>query len=268
MSIVIVGAGPNLGAAIARRFGREGMPVGLSPATGTSSNSSPRSSQRRGSPPTSSPPTSATPSALSSAIGALADRLGPVEVLEYSPVPAGEFMQPVLETTVDDLRANLEFSVLGPVAAVTAVIDADARTWLGHPPVHHRRRGDQPQSAPRRRRDLVRRRGRLRPDAPRRPPRPRHPRRAHRGRRQHRARRRPPRPTRSPTSSGATTPAAPTSRSGSASNSRRGDALEPVEPPRLHVVERSPHCTDERARSPSEDVSRRAGSHFIAQLAT
>ena len=29
MSIVIVGAGPNLGAAIARRFGREGMPVGL-----------------------------------------------------------------------------------------------------------------------------------------------------------------------------------------------------------------------------------------------
>jgi short-subunit dehydrogenase len=29
MSIVIVGAGPNLGAAIARRFGREGMPVGV-----------------------------------------------------------------------------------------------------------------------------------------------------------------------------------------------------------------------------------------------
>ena len=29
MSIVIVGAGPNLGASVARRFGREGMPVGL-----------------------------------------------------------------------------------------------------------------------------------------------------------------------------------------------------------------------------------------------
>jgi short-subunit dehydrogenase len=29
MSIIIVGAGPNVGAAIARRFGREGMPVGL-----------------------------------------------------------------------------------------------------------------------------------------------------------------------------------------------------------------------------------------------
>jgi hypothetical protein len=46
------------------------------------------------------------PSALSSAIGALPDRLGPVEVLEYSPMPAREFMQPILETTVDDLRAN------------------------------------------------------------------------------------------------------------------------------------------------------------------
>ena len=29
MSIVIVGAGPNLGLAIARRFGREGLAVGL-----------------------------------------------------------------------------------------------------------------------------------------------------------------------------------------------------------------------------------------------
>jgi NAD(P)-dependent dehydrogenase (short-subunit alcohol dehydrogenase family) len=29
MSIIIVGAGPNLGAAIARRFGREGFSVGL-----------------------------------------------------------------------------------------------------------------------------------------------------------------------------------------------------------------------------------------------
>jgi NAD(P)-dependent dehydrogenase (short-subunit alcohol dehydrogenase family) len=30
MPIVVVGAGPNVGAAIARRFGLEGVPVGLS----------------------------------------------------------------------------------------------------------------------------------------------------------------------------------------------------------------------------------------------
>src|SRR4051794_3313605 len=59
---------------------------------------------------------------LSEAIRSLGDELGPVEVLEYSPLPAREFMKPILETTVDDVRGPLEFSVLGAVAAATAVI--------------------------------------------------------------------------------------------------------------------------------------------------
>jgi NADP-dependent 3-hydroxy acid dehydrogenase YdfG len=122
MSIVIVGAGPNLGAAIARRFGREGMPVGLISRNRDKLNQLAGELTDAGITADFEAADIRDPSALSSAIGALADRLGPVEVLEYSPVPAREFMQPVLETTVDDLRSNLEFSVLGPVAAVTAVI--------------------------------------------------------------------------------------------------------------------------------------------------
>ena len=59
---------------------------------------------------------------LAAAIRSLADRLGAVEVLEYSPLPAREFMKPILETTVDDVRGPLEFSVLGAVAATQAVI--------------------------------------------------------------------------------------------------------------------------------------------------
>src|SRR5262249_23311134 len=59
---------------------------------------------------------------LSAAIGELAVELGPVEVLEYSPLPAREFMKPILETTVEDVRGPLEFSVLGAVAAARAVI--------------------------------------------------------------------------------------------------------------------------------------------------
>src|SRR5262249_30342028 len=55
-------------------------------------------------------------------IHALAEQLGPVEVLEYSPLPAREFMKPILETTVDDLHGPFEFSVLGSVAATRAVI--------------------------------------------------------------------------------------------------------------------------------------------------
>jgi NADP-dependent 3-hydroxy acid dehydrogenase YdfG len=60
--------------------------------------------------------------ALTNAITALAERLGPVEVLEFSPLPAREFMKPILETTVDDVRGPLEFSVLGAVAAARAVV--------------------------------------------------------------------------------------------------------------------------------------------------
>ncbi len=60
--------------------------------------------------------------ALGAAITALADRLGPVEVLEYSPLPAREFMKPILETSVEDVRGPLEFSVLGAVAAVQTVV--------------------------------------------------------------------------------------------------------------------------------------------------
>jgi NADP-dependent 3-hydroxy acid dehydrogenase YdfG len=43
-------------------------------------------------------------------------------VLEYSPLPAKEFMKPILETSVEDIRGPLEFSVLGAVAAATAVV--------------------------------------------------------------------------------------------------------------------------------------------------
>ena len=91
-TIAIVGAGPGLGMSIARRFGAEGHRVALI-------------SRRQG-----------------RLDGLAAERLGPVEVLEYSPLPAREFMKPILETTVDDVRGPLEFSVLGAVSAARAVI--------------------------------------------------------------------------------------------------------------------------------------------------
>jgi NADP-dependent 3-hydroxy acid dehydrogenase YdfG len=121
MSIVIVGAGPNLGAAIARRFGREGMTVGLI------SRNEQKLAELAGSLDVENvayrPADIRDAEALSGAVTALADELGPVEVLEYSPLPAKEFMKPILETTVDDVRGPLEFSVLGAVAAATAVLE-------------------------------------------------------------------------------------------------------------------------------------------------
>jgi NADP-dependent 3-hydroxy acid dehydrogenase YdfG len=122
VSIVIVGAGPNLGMAIARRFGREGLAVGLISRAQPRLDELAQQLQSDGIEAAGTAADIRDAGALSGAIAALADRLGPVEVLEYSPLPAREFMKPILETTVDDVRGPLEFSVLGAVAAVRTVV--------------------------------------------------------------------------------------------------------------------------------------------------
>jgi NADP-dependent 3-hydroxy acid dehydrogenase YdfG len=122
MSIIIVGAGPNLGAAIARRFGREGLAVGLLARDPAKLEALAAELGSEGITAAHAAADIRDAPALSWAISSLVDQLGPVEVLEYSPLPAQEFMKPLLETTVDDVRGPLELSVLGAVAAATAVI--------------------------------------------------------------------------------------------------------------------------------------------------
>jgi short-subunit dehydrogenase len=131
MSLVIVGAGPNLGLAVARRFGREGFAVGL--VSRTESRLVELAAQLRldGVPVGVAAADIRDSDALASAIGKLAAELGPVDVLEYSPLPAAQFMKPVLETTVEDVRGPLEFSVLGAVAATQAVIGSMRETGRG-----------------------------------------------------------------------------------------------------------------------------------------
>jgi NADP-dependent 3-hydroxy acid dehydrogenase YdfG len=123
MSIVIVGAGPNLGAAVARRFGREGMSVGLVARDAAKLEELANVLNEEGITADFAAADIRDADALDGAIRSLAERLGPVEVLEYSPLPAKEFMKPIRETTVDDLRGPLEFSVLGAVAAALAVAE-------------------------------------------------------------------------------------------------------------------------------------------------
>jgi NADP-dependent 3-hydroxy acid dehydrogenase YdfG len=123
MSIVIVGAGPNLGAAVARRFGREGMSVGLVARDAGKLEELANVLNEEVITADFAAADIRDAEALTSAIRSLAERLGPVEVLEYSPLPAKEFMKPIRETTVDDLRGPLEFSVLGAVAAALAVAE-------------------------------------------------------------------------------------------------------------------------------------------------
>ncbi len=62
------------------------------------------------------------PESIAAALEAATETLGPIEVLQYSPLPQKDFMRPVLETTPADLRGPIEFSIYGPVAAVHQVL--------------------------------------------------------------------------------------------------------------------------------------------------
>jgi NADP-dependent 3-hydroxy acid dehydrogenase YdfG len=123
MSIVIVGAGPNLGLAVARRFGREGLAAGLISRDQAKLDGLAAELEADGIGAQGAAADIRDAAALTAAIESLAAALGPVEVLEYSPLPAREFMKPILETTVEDVRGPLEFSVLGAVAAARAVLE-------------------------------------------------------------------------------------------------------------------------------------------------
>jgi len=57
------------------------------------------------------------PSSIATALEQVTETLGPIEVLQYSPLPQKDFMRPVLETTPADLVGPVEFSIYGPVAA-------------------------------------------------------------------------------------------------------------------------------------------------------
>ncbi|MGW7423131.1 SDR family NAD(P)-dependent oxidoreductase [Streptomyces sp. NPDC054813] len=121
-SIAIVGAGPGLGAAVARRFGQEGYGVALLARDGERLDGIAGELSQHGVEARGYSADVRDPLALAGALERAAEELGTVEVLQYSPVPQRDFMRPVLETTYADLLGPVEFSVYGPVAAVQQVL--------------------------------------------------------------------------------------------------------------------------------------------------
>ncbi|MFF4082722.1 SDR family NAD(P)-dependent oxidoreductase [Streptomyces sp. NPDC001777] len=121
-TFAIIGAGPGLGQATARRFGREGFSVALVSRTQDKVDRLAAELAAEGIVSRGYAANARDPWALRAALDAAAADLGPIEVLQYSPVPAKEFMKPVLDTTAEDLVGPLEQSVYGPVAAVQHVL--------------------------------------------------------------------------------------------------------------------------------------------------
>lgn len=117
-TIAIIGAGPGLGQATALRFGREGFSVALISRTQANVDQLAAELTAGGVAAHGYAANARDPLALRAALDAAAADLGPIEVLQYSPVPAKEFMKPVLETTAEDLVGPVQQSVYGPVTAV------------------------------------------------------------------------------------------------------------------------------------------------------
>ncbi|OZD38967.1 dehydrogenase [Rhodococcus sp. 06-1477-1B] len=121
-SIAIIGAGPGLGLAVARRFGREGFPVALISRSRAHLDELVEAATPDGVTAKAFTADARDPDQLRSALTAAADSLGPVEILQYSPVPAKEFLRPVLDTSEADLAGSIAQSVYGPIAAVQQVL--------------------------------------------------------------------------------------------------------------------------------------------------
>ncbi|MFH9059678.1 SDR family NAD(P)-dependent oxidoreductase [Streptomyces coeruleorubidus] len=121
-TFALVGAGPGLGLATARRFGAAGHSVALVSRNARHLEELTAELAGDGIRGRGFTADVLDPASLTTALGAAADALGPVEILQYSPVPRADFMKPVLDTGADDLDAPLSFSVKGPVTCVNAVL--------------------------------------------------------------------------------------------------------------------------------------------------
>ena len=128
--LVVVAAGPGLGLAVARRFAREGCPVGLvarSQATLDGLSSAVRSTADV--PVATATADVADEAALRAALGALSGRLGDPDVLVYNGSAYVEGSGLTLATA--DLRRAFDVGVTGAMVAAQEVAPAMLRRGAG-----------------------------------------------------------------------------------------------------------------------------------------
>lgn len=121
-TFAIIGAGRGLGAATARRFAAEGFAVALISRSEERIEALAQDLRSEGIDARGYVADVRDVDSITHALEQATALQGPIEVLQYSPLPDKSFLRPVLETTPYDARAAVEFSVLGPMAAVHAVL--------------------------------------------------------------------------------------------------------------------------------------------------
>lgn len=123
-TIAIIGAGPGLGAAVARRFGAEGFSIALIARNQTSLDELAAQLQGEGMVARGYAADVLEPESLVTALDRAATELGRISVLQYSPLPSRAYLKPVLELTPELAAEALQFSALGLIHAVRTVLPA------------------------------------------------------------------------------------------------------------------------------------------------
>ncbi|MCC9705571.1 SDR family NAD(P)-dependent oxidoreductase [Streptomyces sp. MNU76] len=122
--IAVIGAGPGLGLSIARRFGREGFQVALVSRTQDKLDALAARLAEDGIEAAGFAADVTRPDSLQSALAAVADRFGAVDVLEYSPADPTFAGAAAVDATAQDLHKQLDYYLYGAVAAVRQVLPA------------------------------------------------------------------------------------------------------------------------------------------------
>ncbi len=123
-TIAIIGAGPGLGAAVARRFGREGFSVALISRDQAKLDGLAAELEAGGVTARGYSADVREPATVETALARAAAELGPITALQYSPLPSREYLKPVLDLTPELALEALRFSALGLIHAARAVLPA------------------------------------------------------------------------------------------------------------------------------------------------
>ena len=121
-TIAIFGAGPALGLAVARRFGREGFQVALVARNPEHLDALAAELARDGVTAAGFPADFTDREATLAATDAIEARFGPIDVLEYNPGGGGDWQRRAPEIDVATAAALLEVTILTPVALVGRVL--------------------------------------------------------------------------------------------------------------------------------------------------
>ena len=130
-TLLVVGAGPGIGTATARRFAREGYRVGLVARDRERLQAIAEQLRDDGADVSTATADASSPAELTTALHQLREVNGDPTVALFSPLPSLSLIKPVLETSADDLGAALALNVVGAAATARAVAPAMVRSGTG-----------------------------------------------------------------------------------------------------------------------------------------